>query len=44
LMEIAVKQPSPILHYIKGYATWADFARLNPKMFKPLKNELKRSL
>ena len=43
LMEIVVRQPSPILHYIKGYATWADFAGLNPKMFKPLKRQLKRN-
>ena len=41
LMEIAVRQPTPILHYIKGYATWENFAAINPKMFKPLKKSLK---
>jgi hypothetical protein len=42
LMEIAVKQPSPILHYIKGYATWGNFVALNPKMFRPLKTKVEK--
>jgi len=43
LMEIAVRQPSPILHYAKGYKTWRNFLAINPEMFKPLKI-YKRSL
>jgi hypothetical protein len=40
LMEIVVRQPSPILHYIKGYATWGNFVAINPRMFRPLKSSL----
>ncbi len=36
LMELCVKQPSPILHYLNGYTKWSDFAKLNPKIYKPL--------
>jgi len=40
LMEIVVRQPSPILHYIKGYTTWGNFVAINPRMFRPLKSSL----
>jgi GT2 family glycosyltransferase len=38
LMGIIVRQPSPILHYLLGYAKWSDFAAINPGMFRQLKN------
>lgn len=41
LMEIVVKQPSPILHYIKRYVTWSNFVVVNPNMFRPLESNLK---
>ena len=41
LMDIIVSQPSPILHYIKRYVTWSNFAAINPNMFKPLEGKLK---
>lgn len=41
LMDIIVSQPSPILHYIKGYLTWSNFVAINPNMFKPLRGNLK---
>ncbi|MEM3046828.1 MAG: glycosyltransferase family 2 protein [Candidatus Bathyarchaeia archaeon] len=39
LMEIKVKQPSPILHYAKGYKTWRDFLAVNPQMFRPIRSK-----
>jgi GT2 family glycosyltransferase len=36
-MEICIRQPTPIMHYLKGYKTWRDFLPSNPKMYKPLK-------
>jgi GT2 family glycosyltransferase len=41
LMKLVVKQPSPILHYARGYATWASFVALNPSMFSSLCSNLK---
>lgn len=38
LMKIKVQQPSPILHYLKGYKTWRDFLTINPQMLKPLES------
>jgi GT2 family glycosyltransferase len=37
LMEIIVRPPLPILHYLLGYAKWSDFAAINPEMFRQLK-------
>jgi GT2 family glycosyltransferase len=42
LMGIIVRQPSPILHYIKGYVTWGNFVALNPNMFRPLKPKMRK--
>ena len=42
LMEICIQQPSPILHYLKGYKTWRDFLAINPQMLKPLKSRRAR--
>jgi len=40
LLDIVVKQPSPVLHYLKGYRTWRDFLAVNPKMYRPLKTNM----
>jgi hypothetical protein len=44
LMEICIKQPSPILHYIKGYSTWSNFVAVNPKIYRPLKGTSEKQL
>jgi len=40
LMEINIKQPSPVLHYMKGYRTWHDFLAINPRIYRPLKTSV----
>jgi GT2 family glycosyltransferase len=40
LMNLIVKQPSPILHYVKGYTTWANFVALNPSMLGSIASSL----
>ena len=44
IMEICVKQPSPILHYVKGYAKWSDFVSINPKIYRPLNGNIEKPL
>ena len=44
LMKLIVKQPSPILHYVRGYVTWANFVALNPNMHGSLKFSLKSQI
>lgn len=36
LLKINIKHPSPILHYLKGYKTWADFVIINPQLLKKI--------
>ena len=39
LLEINIKQPSPILHYAKGYKSWRQFLEINPKIYRPLRKQ-----
>lgn len=39
LMKISIQQPSPILHFFKGYKTWREFLTINPQMLKPFKSK-----
>ena len=41
LLEICIKQPTPVMHYLKSYKTWRDFLPINPKMYKPLRSSMR---
>lgn len=36
LLKLCIKEPTPILHYLKGYKTWSDFVYANSEIYRPL--------
>jgi GT2 family glycosyltransferase len=42
LMQLCVRQPSPVLHYLKGYEKWSEFVKLNPTIYKPYDSMLNK--